>query len=88
MVASRARFAGNSEAIAENSNAAAAAEEQPNVAIILTRVLSCRRGQWWQRAIETERDNLQQRSFRGRHTTILDHAVRTSRDDVLLQQWR
>ena len=40
MVAGRARFAGNSGAIAENCNAAAAAQEQPNVEIILTRVLS------------------------------------------------
>ncbi len=37
---SKARFAGNSGAIAKNSNAAAAAQEQPNVEIILTRVLS------------------------------------------------
>jgi len=37
--ASRARFAGNSGAIAKNCNAAAAAQEQPNVEIILTRVL-------------------------------------------------
>ena len=39
MVACRARFAGNSGAIAKNCNAAAAAQEQPNVEIILTRVL-------------------------------------------------
>ena len=39
MVACRARFAGNSGTIAKNSNAAAAAQEQPNVEIILTRVL-------------------------------------------------
>ena len=42
MVACRARFAGNSGAIAKNCNAAAAAQEQPNVEIILTRVLSTR----------------------------------------------
>ena len=39
MVAARLRFAGNSGAIAKNCNAAAAAQEQPNVEIILTRVL-------------------------------------------------
>ena len=38
----KARFAGNSGAIAKNSNAAAAAQEQPNVEIILTRVLTIR----------------------------------------------
>ena len=37
---SKARFAGNSGAIAKNCNAAAAAQDQPNVEIILTRVLS------------------------------------------------
>ena len=37
---SKARFAGNSGAIAKNSNAAAATQERPNVEIILTRVLS------------------------------------------------
>ena len=36
----QARFAGNSGAIAKKCNAAAAAHEQPNVEIILTRVLS------------------------------------------------
>ena len=36
----KARFAGNSGAIAKNSNAAAAAEGQPNVEIILTRALT------------------------------------------------
>ncbi len=36
----KARFAGNSGAIAKKCNAAAAAHEQPNVEIILTRVLS------------------------------------------------
>ena len=40
MVACQARFAGNSGAIAKNCNAAAAAQEQPDVEIILTRVLS------------------------------------------------
>ena len=35
----KARFAGNSGAIAKKCNAAAAAHEQPNVEIILTRVL-------------------------------------------------
>ena len=35
----KARFAGNSGAIAKQRNAAAAAQEQPNVKIILTRVL-------------------------------------------------
>ena len=40
MIACRARLAGNSGAIAKNSNAAAAAQEQPNVEIILTRVLT------------------------------------------------
>ena len=37
---SQARFAGNSGAIGKNCNAAAAAQEQPNVEIILTRVLT------------------------------------------------
>ena len=37
--ACRARFAGNSGAIAKNCNVAAAAQEQPDVEIILTRVL-------------------------------------------------
>ncbi len=36
--ASRARFAGHSGAIAKNCNAAAAAQKQPDVDIILTRV--------------------------------------------------
>jgi hypothetical protein len=36
----KARFAGNSGAIDKKCNAAAAAHEQPNVEIILTRVLS------------------------------------------------
>ena len=36
----QARFAGNSGAIAKKCNAAAAAHEQPDVEIILTRVLS------------------------------------------------
>ena len=36
----KARFAGNSGAVAKQCNAAAAAHEQPNVEIILTRVLS------------------------------------------------
>ena len=40
MLACRARLAGNSAAIANHSNAAAAAEEQPNVEIMLTRVLT------------------------------------------------
>ena len=40
MVACRALFAGNSGAIAKKCNAAAAAHEQPDVEIILTRVLS------------------------------------------------
>ena len=40
MVACPARFAGNSGAIAKKCNAAAAAHEQPDVEIILTRVLS------------------------------------------------
>ena len=38
----KARLAGNSGAIAKRCNAAAAAHEQPNVEIILTRVLSLR----------------------------------------------
>ena len=38
----KARFAGNSGAIAKKCNAAAATEEQPNVKIIPTRVLSRR----------------------------------------------
>ena len=37
---SKARFAGNSGAIVKNCNAAAAAQERPNVEIILTRVLT------------------------------------------------
>ena len=41
---SKARLAGNSGTIANNSNAAAAAEGQPNVEIILTRVLTRDRG--------------------------------------------
>ena len=41
----KARFAGNSGAIAKKCNAAAAAHERPNVKIILTRVLNTHNGE-------------------------------------------